>query len=202
MAKTKTKQADWKQRLLCELRRDKKRAVVLALLLVVALIVVGRQLLKSAPPSKVRAAAAAPAVADGPAAQYVEPVGPVEPGRPAPDVSTPGPEEQTDWATHRDIFVPELDLFPPRQEPTDAGKATVTSAPSAAHMAAKTQAIKAQAEALVLQSTVLCERPMAIINGKVLSIGDWISGFEVVSIRARACDVKKDDVEITLEMKE
>jgi len=67
---------------------------------------------------------------------------------------------------------------------------------------AQDRAVRAQAQALSLQSTIVgdVDVPTAIINGEVLRVGDLINGFRVVDIAARTCTVEKANLRITLEM--
>ena len=66
---------------------------------------------------------------------------------------------------------------------------------------AKRREIFAQAQALSLQSTIISDVPMAIINGCVVRLGErTASGFEVIEISACACTVMKDGVKVTLEI--
>ena len=43
--------------------------------------------------------------------------------------------------------------------------------------------------------------PSAVINGRVMRVGDYIEGFKVIAIHPRSCDVKKRGVEVSLDMK-
>ena len=69
-----------------------------------------------------------------------------------------------------------------------------------ANLPEEEQIIRAQARSLTLQSTMLSENPVAIINGQVLRVGEWINGFEVTEITAHACKVSKTDVTVLLKM--
>jgi len=194
MASPNTYSGDWKRRLLEELKRDKKRTVLLAILVLVAIIVVGRQVVKAFGPVRAEAAGTT-AVAGRPAAPAaVKRAAPADPASPAPA----GPVARR--TVSRDIFTPGLELFPPDQ--TQAGKASVTTAPAVDEQAIKVKQITSQAQALALQSTVVCDVPTAIINGKVLKVGQELAGFEIVGIEARSCEVQKEGVRITLSMKE
>jgi hypothetical protein len=63
------------------------------------------------------------------------------------------------------------------------------------------QAVLKQAKEMVLQSTMTSANPSAVINGRVLRLGEWLNGFQVVEISPRACKVEKRGVRVTLEMK-
>ncbi|MCL2641523.1 MAG: hypothetical protein FWD53_11805 [Phycisphaerales bacterium] len=77
--------------------------------------------------------------------------------------------------------------------PSGEGRDQLTHA-SEIHQAAKK---------LVVKSTVVGSsnsRPVAVINGKILGVGDRINEFEIVSIKAREVAFKKDGVIVTVEM--
>lgn len=64
-------------------------------------------------------------------------------------------------------------------------------------------AIRDQARLLVVRSTVVGNgnsKPVAVINEHILSVGDRIMGFEIVSIRAREVDFKKDGITVSVKM--
>jgi hypothetical protein len=65
---------------------------------------------------------------------------------------------------------------------------------------ARVAAVRAQARALSLQSTMLGTTPTALINGEVLKEGDQINDFSIKSITSGACVVAKDGVEVVLRM--
>jgi hypothetical protein len=52
----------------------------------------------------------------------------------------------------------------------------------------------------VLQSTFIGSTPTAVVNGRVLRVGESINGFKVVEITARACVVEQGEVKVRLEM--
>ena len=65
--------------------------------------------------------------------------------------------------------------------------------------------IAAQAQALIIRSTVVGApgtRPVAVINGSVLSVGDQIQGFEITGIRGREVEFKKDGLPFIIRMKD
>jgi hypothetical protein len=201
MPDTKRKTSQWKRRLVAELKRDKKKTVVMLALFVVVLIVVAVRIIGNDGPTRARAAVAPTVVPSTPAPQGPSPMVNIEPMQHAEDAPNDDYIKRVDRTIRRDIFVPDLDQFPP-QEPAAEVKPVVTTTPSVDEEETKVRGVIAQAQALVLQSTILCQDPTAVINGKVLYIGNQISGFEIVEIRARSCDVRKDGVTITLSMKE
>jgi len=63
--------------------------------------------------------------------------------------------------------------------------------------------IRQAAKTLIVKSTVVGSsnsRPVAVINGKILGVGDRINEFEIVSIKAREVAFKMDGVTVTVEM--
>ena len=82
-------------------------------------------------------------------------------------------------------------------------KENPTTKPSQAmiDMAEVARAVRAQADGLSLQSTMIGSSPSAVINGHVLRVGDYIEGFRVIGIHPRSCDVKKKGIEVSLGMK-
>ncbi|HAU37238.1 MAG TPA: hypothetical protein DCX07_05925, partial [Phycisphaerales bacterium] len=71
----------------------------------------------------------------------------------------------------------------------------------AAQREQEVQAIHAQARALNLQSTMLGAVPTALLNDRVLRVGEWVNGFRVAEIGASWCVVEKSGVQIRLMMK-
>ena len=192
--------ADLKQRLIAELKRDKKRTAVMGVLFIVAVIVVGHRLIDSLSPSELRAAGepggtTAPAPNPLPIATVVQ-----RTERPnAPERSAY--VTQLDRTIRRDIFRPDPGLFPAAgtQRTTDV---RVTTASARDDAAERERAVREAARSLALQSTILGNRPTAIINGEVAAVGSQIGGFCVVAIHRRSCDLEKDGVQIKLLMKE
>ena len=200
MNKANTNVPDWSQRLVMELKREKKKAIVLAVLGLVGVVVVARMVMKESAPSQ--------AVAAGAGSASVEPLESNESAT-EPSAESFRTNEQArvkrekyirniDHSFTRDIFLPNSEYFPPEQEPGVGMIAPVATQDSTK---AKANVVRAQARALVLQSTVISATPTAIINGSVLCSGGWISGFEVVEIASHSCLVEKDGVKVTLEMK-
>ena len=54
--------------------------------------------------------------------------------------------------------------------------------------------------ALRLETTVMGTNPTAMINGRVLRVGDSINGFTVTAIAPQACKVCRDGAEFVLAM--
>lgn len=190
--------ATWKQKLTAELKRDKKKTVVLATLSLVALIFVGRLLAKRAAPSMAQAA--------GNRAQVRRTTG--EPTQSSVSDRTVGstpkaPRGPVERSFVRDIFVPNMDFYPPVQAAPGANAATVeqTIDPDEI-LKAKENAIRAQAGALDLQSVMVAPSRSVMIDGRVLRIGEWISDFRVMAITSRSCQLQKNGVKVVLEIKD
>jgi hypothetical protein len=96
-------------------------------------------------------------------------------------------------------------VAPPKVDPVVVQTAPSTAPNTAPKVAvideqARIAAVKDQARALVLQSTVLGAQPGAIINSGVFHLDDNIGGFRIVAIRARQVMVEKDGVTLAIEM--
>jgi len=196
-------------RLRVELVADKKKAAILGTLALLALVMGGRLLLKSSGPSDAGAAVGIPSPgSSSPSGTPSRPVGA------ALDMSVPGaPGEEdkrlTSWRsqrsedgnTLRDLFVTDLKSYV-RIEPELVKKEPTTKPDQAMiDMVEVARAVRAQAEGLVLQSTMIGSNSSAVINGRVLRVGEYIEGFQVVAIHPRSCDVKKRGIEVSLGMK-
>lgn len=186
------KKTDWKQMLLAELRRDKKKTALLAVLAMVAVIVVGRSLVGKSVPASAHGAPDPVTLTSPVYSSEIQAV-------PVAATAAPKPVKlnlKSDIT--RDLFTADMDYFPP--EPV------VQAVPKPATMPVDegevhANAIRAQAtRSLLLQSTVCGVDSVAIINGLVLRLGDWITGFKVVEITSRTCTIEKDGVRVTLEM--
>jgi len=187
---------DWKRRLTAELKRDKKKTAVLALLVTVVAGIVGVRVLFNRPsPAKAGGAAAVTAKR----AKALNDSGTV----PQPQVIRTGRKFRPGRfvrSTKRDMFALNPDFFPPQSSSTEA-KLLTTTAPGQTDRETERRLIQAHAQALVLQSTVVSADPTAIINGRVLQVGDWISGFKVIEITSHTCTIEKNNVKVILEMK-
>jgi len=201
MAKAQNSAAMWKTRLLAELQRDKKKTIVLSMLLLVAIVLIGKLFLKGSP---------APATAQRPAAVVPPALG----GAAVPDpsgVTTTNiipdsvtakpviPDNLSDTIT-RDIFKPDRESFPrvKRAKKKDVKKKTVEQKVTEEEIRQKE--IQAEAAKLHLESTLTGSRPIAIINGNVLSKGRFIAEFRVEEIGLQSCVVEKEGVRVKLTM--
>jgi hypothetical protein len=126
------------------------------------------------------------------------------------------------WKTLRDVrgtppasvFKFDPSLFPldpnrPRPVVVDVpqGDTAVHAAPRIvydedAEKRARILAVHDQARALIVRSTVVNTgaHPVAVINDRILTVGDHINGFEITAIRAREVEFKKDDVTLPIKM--
>jgi hypothetical protein len=184
--------SDWVGRIKAELVRDKKKTLVLSGLLIVAAVVLGRLVIPSSGPQTVSGAVAVASSGDarGPRPEHVQPT---DQGEPRERLEL-GPRQIT-----RDIFKPEIEMFPPAERVRTV-QHVATSGPSPQDDELLARRVAHQASSLSLQSTILGSSPTAIVNNRVLTVGDWISNFEVIEITSRTCVVRKDGVKVTLEM--
>jgi hypothetical protein len=110
-----------------------------------------------------------------------------------------------DGSITRDLFLANLDLFPRKNvEPVKVVPTPTTAASAPAPVSADQDGriIQAEAQALVLQSTMVGASSIANINGKILRVGEWFSGFEIVDITSHSCLVRKRNVTAVLEIKQ
>ena len=191
------------QRVMAELRADKKKAAILALLALVALFLGGRLIFKSAGPSELGPAAAegSPPGAQAGAGSSAPGLAPLK----KPDVPADRPlkwnhERPTDGSVLRDLFVGDLRSYV-RIEPDSVKKPDSPGQAPVPDMVEIEKAVRAQAKALTLQSTMIGPNSSAVINGQVLRVGQHIAGFRIVGIHPRSCDVEKKGVEVRLAMK-
>ncbi len=183
-----------------EFTRDKKKFVVLAVLAAGMCVLLVRAAAGPSTPARSQAASSfAPA-----AATFTEPVayGPAAAAEQEARAAKERYIRSLERKITRDLFSPSPEAFPPEHAPSsvllvpDKGQADQAGA----QKLAQRRLVQAQARALVLQSTVISSNPIAIINGRVSRIGDWINGFQIKAITARDCTLAKRGVEVILEM--
>jgi len=71
--------------------------------------------------------------------------------------------------------------------------------------AARIRDIREQARGLIVRSTVVgnaASKPVAVINDRILGIGDCISGFRITAIQARKVEFEKDGIPVAIPMAE
>ncbi len=101
-----------------------------------------------------------------------------------------------------------LDPNRPRPVPVESPQATAVQTPQlpvydeAAARRAHMAAVHDQARNLVVRSTFVNTgaHPVAVVNDRILSVGDRIDGFEITAIRAREVEFRKEDVTLTSKM--
>ncbi|MHC4717051.1 MAG: hypothetical protein ACYS5V_08790 [Planctomycetota bacterium] len=218
MDASKPKTSDWMHRLIRDLQRDRKKAVILGALSLVAVVLIARALLK-APPKPARAAVPAPAepAANHGAAETISPLA----GwlRTEPQDGRARREEylaRMDRRIARDLFKPNLTYFPTASGGDGVAVIRASTGPgwfgrirelvaqrNRTLNAQRTREsnIRAEARSLSLTSTVMGMSPMAVINGRVLRVGQTIIGFRLVSVSSRKCALMKDGVTVELYMK-
>ena len=190
------------ERVLCELRRDKKKTALLSFLGVVALFLTVKSLLSGPAPQKVRAnallaqpQAVSPAGAQATAAQKAQVA-----VRASRKSRNKAPLLSGDLSSEikRDIFLLNPTYFPPEKtaKPTTTQPAPSQQAPT------RDKIVQAQAGGLLLESVIMSNRPVAIINGQMRQVGQTIGDFDIVEIAATSCIVCKDGVQVQLNMRD
>ena len=202
MEVTSAKKSGWQQRLAAELKRDKKKSLVMGVLAALAAFACARMVFKGSTPVNTQA-------------DTIEATGSVAPDEAGPwsvheaqavavatEPDKPGPVKQAAPRTFtRDLFQANLAAFPLAHKKVAPSKTVVRVKDTPeARKAAKRRAIWAKAQSLRLRSTVASTTPTAIINDRVLQVGEWINGFKVIEITSGACTMSRDNVEVVLEM--
>ena len=209
-----TNTKDWLTRLKSEVNRDKKKTIFLITLLIIAGILGGRALVRYQPNK-----ANASSTDDNNASKSLLPDSTLH--QAILDSSSPEEKMPQLTTTHkritRDLFKPDPRYFPmiknsnckvvllPKQSKGifDQVHSWVQQTYSRERERyLKIEAIRNQAESLSLQSTMVGPSPSALINGRVVRIGETIEGFKVVSIKPNTCVISKDGIELELHMKQ
>jgi hypothetical protein len=195
MGNMKSTTPNLKDRVLAEVRRDPKKVSILGALALVLLIIGVREVVRrGGSPATVRASDATSL--RKPASAVQAPA--LAKGR---DRKADSPSPTAKATVDRDIFTPNVAYYPVEEKakPTTVVASAQVVDPTAKAEAAKLQ-VQAQAKALSLQSTVVGAVPTAIINGRVLRVGDWVSDFQIVEISSRSCQLEKSGIRVVLEM--
>ncbi|MHC4562577.1 MAG: hypothetical protein ACYS8X_07380 [Planctomycetota bacterium] len=196
---------DLKERLLAELGRDKKKTFILVTLLVVGLVVGVRVMKKDPDPESALA---------GP------PLGGMVAGDPSGSGAGPLPPPPTDekdetyyeyiksishdirrdlFRFRKDHFIPVVVNVPDPDLPVDIDSDTpIEAAPEIDWE----KVITKQSRKFALESTIDSAAPIAVINGRMLSVGASLDGFRVVEITSGQCVVEKRGIHVTLKMAE
>jgi len=183
-----------------EFLRDKRKTAVLVVVALVMLVVLAVRTLHGSAPAK--AVGAQPAGVTAPTADrsrlsaWTDSIA----GEQIAHAAAVAPRDASHSAITRDLFALNEDLFPPRQQAVPVAVLSNTKGDADKAEESIEHVVQAQARALILQSTIVSEDPIAIINGTVLRVGDSINGFRVVSISPRGCTMKKRGVTVFLEM--
>jgi hypothetical protein len=183
----------WADRIAGSLRRQKKQNLLLVVLAVVGAIVVGRLALARLGTVPARAAAqAAPEAA---------------PANSSPAAAFDARREKylvnLDRRIERDIFRSNLpsrgDGATTRPEVRRQDGANPAEGEEDQFRAESN--VRAQAQSLSLQSTMLGSAPTAMINGQVMRKGDWINGFRLTRIDSQSVVVTREGAEVSLRLK-
>lgn len=184
-----------------EFLRDKRKTAVLVVVALVMLVVLAVRTLHGSAPAKAVGAQSAGVTAATADRSRLSAWADSIAGERIAHAAAVAPRDASHSAITRDLFALKEDLFPPRQQAVPVavlsntkGDADKPAEKSIEHV------VQAQARALILQSTIVSDDPIAIINGTVLRVGDSINGFRVVSISPRGCTMKKRGVTVFLEM--
>jgi len=179
--------------------RDKRKSVALGVLVAVFCVVCARALVCCYWPER---AVAGPPVASKLAPMALSQAGPAEPGSPKQAPAEPARKTPKRRQITRDLFAVNIELFPPKETLSKVSLAEGRNDGQSAQAVLKTRqrVIQAQARALALQTTVISSDPTAIINGRVLRIGDWINGFKMIEITPRSCTLEKNGIRVVLQM--
>ena len=192
-----TKQADtWSARLAKELTRDTKKTVTLTVLVIVAIVFGLRALNKQTPAS---AGAETLGEIDMFSGATESPSMFASTRRPRPASEIPLHVIPTDLT--RDLFSFDATNFEAIEKPLPAPIEPTVATVDAPIIQPDVRAIVEQeAQSLTLQSTMASDRPVAIINGEVLTVGEKVEGFVVVSIATGHCVIEKQGVSVSLRM--
>lgn len=180
------------RQLVDRVRHDRKLAVM-GVLVLVAMLLWGRLLLLDNVP---RTATADPtAEAEGSQAQP----------EPVPTVSTqrrgaPVPVHLAERLP-RDLFnfaSPELAWAGPKNR--DGGPNNERSTPDRSDEQLRSAAVRAAARRLELRSVVMSELPFAVIDGRVLRVGEEVEGFTLLEIAERHVLLERNGVIVRLKM--
>ncbi len=214
MDASKLNTSDTWQRLVQGMRRDKKRAAILGILALVVVVLVARVVVKRAP-RRAGAAAVAPAKTGGDSSvggadQWIET------GRRNARARREEYLAKLDRDISRDLFNPDLSLFPAASE--GAGRVKVTKMPTGPGWFAQVNELVAErdrtldsrrtlesnvrleAQGLSLTSTMMGRMPLVVINGQVLRVGSTISGFQLLGVFNDKCVLTKNGVQVELYM--
>lgn len=190
----------WKQML-----ADRRKLAVFLSLFCVGLLLWGRLLLDRSVPRTAVANPEQVAAGVDSSEGAASLAGPTGPRQPVSVIADYGP-------VRRDLFAFNAAFFPQIERPSP--NVTNESDPEAGLLAklaaqradeflqkqAQAMAIRAEAKALNLQSTLVGQSARALINGQLFSVGEFVNGFEIVEIGSRTVKLRKQEIEVVLEM--
>ena len=198
--------AEIKKRLVVELKADKKKAGLVAVLTIVAIFMGIRLAVSQGGKNGSSPSEASASVSDLPSGgwgtvPYALGEGSVA-GQSAEALRRTKYIKNIDRRIVRDIFEPNQAFFPlqDQQKSTPKLQNVAPVGNPVNERAAHENVIAEQAASLSLQTIIVGSVPTAIINGRVLRVGDWINGFEIVEITAQSCVVCKEKVQVRLDM--
>ena len=197
MVRTGREQSSLVDRLKAEFKYHPKKAVILGVLVLILTGLSVRVLVQPRGPARANAAIGPSARVPAPAAPEAAPTASKKRG-----AATSQPEiasKRVKPVLVRDLFTADGAYFPAHRR-TKPVKVVQRVDDGLARQKAQERAIRAQAQALTLQSTMVGREPTAIVNGEVLGVGDVIDGFRVVQITTRSCTLEKMNLRILLEM--
>lgn len=182
------------KRLWRQLTADKKKFGLMVTVMAVGLLLWGRLILLEKVP---RIATADPGAQA--AAQALQ-TDPQSPATPTPGLS-PLPEVRAELGDRLslNLFAFRHDRYKLRPV-TDSGQGDVQSGNDADDEQMRRRRLTEEASALRLQSVIQGARPLIVINGQVLRVGDSIEGFEIVSFTERSAKLTRDGLNFTLTM--
>jgi len=174
------------KKLKAQLLADTKKTIVMAITLAIGLLLWGRLLLKDPP----RTALADPEVVqtseDDDSSSLL-----IERGK---RVQVDLPEDLA-----RDLF----EIDPNRYKQTRSENFDPSQGKSGQSLTdrqIRIDRVRELAMMLTLQSVVVGSRPQAIINGRLVNVGDTVEGFVLVSVAERSVVLKREGVKVRLGM--
>ncbi len=189
---------DWRTRLVLELQRDKKKTAIMMALGLVAAVMAGRLIVGRLGPAK--ASASQQIVATAQIAM------PTSLDGMAGDAAHEQANRRDEYINRitpgitRDLFHYSPETFPlTDREKVEVGipkGATPKPVDDKAIQKKVNELLRARARSLAgglkLQSTIIGSSPMAIINGRLLRIGQKIADFTVMSVTNRKCTLETE----------
>ena len=187
------------------LRREAKKTVTLGVLVAVLVVLWGRLMLKSKAPAAARGAEAPVFPTDNlPAAE--------------PQMSEAPGSSLQEWARQpitpirRNLFSVPLDYYPDQSSRSGnegnseqgfwqgLAKSLSDRADHQEQRRILVENVKARAESLKLQSTVMSTQPSAMVNEQMVHEGSSVAGFRILKIEPRRIIVERESVRLEIKM--